>query len=75
MHQVFRDPISGLTHLAGAVFAIVALCILSVQAALHGNAWHMVSFAIFGATMLLMFTSSAVYHLVHASEEVIRWLW
>ena len=74
MHTVFRDPISGLTHLAGAIFAIVALCILSVQAALHGNVWHMVSFVIFGATMFLMFASSALYHLMHTSEEAIRWL-
>lgn len=74
MHTVFRDPVSGLTHLAGAIFAIVALCILSVQAALYGNVWHMVSFVIFGATMFLMFASSALYHLMHASEEAIRWL-
>lgn len=74
MHAVLRDPVSGLTHLAGAVFAIVALCILAVQAALHGNAWHMVSFIIFGTTMFLMFASSALYHMVHASDYAIQWL-
>ncbi len=74
MHQVFRDPISGLTHLAGAIFAVVALCILSVQAALHGSIWHSVSFAVFGACMLIMFVSSTVYHLVHGSQQMIAWL-
>ena len=74
MHSVFRDPISGLTHLAGAVFAIVALCVLVAQAALHGGVWHMVSFVIFGTTLLLMFSSSALYHLLHAPEHVILWL-
>lgn len=74
MHTILRDPVSSLTHLAGAVFSIAALCILAVQAALHGNTWHMVSFMIFGATMLLMFSCSTLYHAVHASPEKIQWL-
>lgn len=74
MHTVFRDPISGLTHLVGAILSIIALCILVAQAAIYGDIWHMVSFTIFGATLLLMFASSALYHLVHASEPVLLWL-
>ncbi|AHK16669.1 PAQR family membrane homeostasis protein TrhA [Thalassolituus oleivorans] len=74
MHSVFRDPISGLTHLIGALFAIVALCILVVQAATYGGVWHMVSFSIFGATLFLMFASSALYHLLHAPDHIIVWL-
>lgn len=74
MHTYFRDPVSGLTHLAGAILSIVALCVLTAQATLNGNALTMVSFMIFGTTMLLMFTSSAVYHLVHASPSTIQWL-
>ena len=74
MHSVFREPINGLTHLGGAVFSIVALCILSAQAAFHGGVMHMVAFMIFGSTMLLLFLSSAIYHLLHAPEHVIFWL-
>ena len=74
MHTIFRDPVSGLTHLAGAIFSIVALCILAAQAAVYGNSLHMVSFMIFGSTMLLMFASSALYHLIHASNNTIMWL-
>ena len=74
MHSIFRDPISGLSHFIGAVFAVVALCILSVRAALYGDEWHMLAYTIFGATLLLMFVSSTVYHLVHAPSTVILWL-
>lgn len=74
MHSIFRDPVSGLSHLAGAILSIVALCILSAQAAVYGGVWHMVSFMIFGSTLLLMFSCSTIYHLVHASDEVIKWL-
>lgn len=74
MHTIFRDPFSGLSHLVGALFAIVALCILAAKAAVQNNITYMVSFMIFGATMLLMFASSTVYHLVQASDETIKWL-
>lgn len=74
MHNILRDPISSLTHLAGAIFAIVALCILAVQATLYGSSLHMVSYMIFGGTMLLMFSCSTLYHSVFASEEKIKWL-
>lgn len=74
MHNVLRDPVSSISHMAGAVFAIVALCILAVQAAAHDSTWHMVSFMIFGATMLLMFSCSALYHSIHASADKIKWL-
>ena len=74
MHNVFRDPISSLTHLFGALLSIVALCILAVQAALYGSVWHMLSFMIFGSTLFLMFSCSTLYHSIHASEEKIQWL-
>jgi hemolysin III len=74
MLNIFREPVSGLTHLAGALLAIVALCILTVRAALYGDIWHMVSFTIFGVTMFLMFASSSLYHLTHGSEDLLRWL-
>ncbi len=34
----------------------------------------MVSFSIFGATLFLMFASSALYHLLHAPDHIIVWL-
>ena len=68
----FRDPISGLTHLLGAVLSVVALgCLLWVSIT-QGNAWHIVSFAIFGASLILLYSSSAIYHIVQASARVIQ---
>ena len=67
--RLFREPVAGFTHLVGAVFAIVALCILSTQATLHSTVWQQLSLPLFGVTMLLMFASSALYHLVHGSEQ------
>jgi hemolysin III len=65
----FRDPFSGFSHLAGAVIGLIASAILIFKASLYGDAWQIVSFAIFGLCMILMFGSSAVYHLAQGSDE------
>lgn len=31
---------------------------------MHGNAWHIVSFSIFGASLLILYTASTIYHSV-----------
>jgi hemolysin III len=67
----FRDPFSGFSHLFGAVVGLIVLCILVVQASLHGDVWQITSFSIFGASMIMMFGSSAIYHLAQGSDEKI----
>lgn len=52
-----------LTHGAGAVFGVAALSILVVRAALYGNIWHIVSMSIYGATLVILYMSSTLYHM------------
>lgn len=51
-----------ITHIIGAVFAIAAIPILVVTAVKHQSPWAVVSGAIYGAALLIMFTVSSVYH-------------
>jgi hemolysin III len=64
-----KDPISGLTHLAGALLSVVALVLLIYFAVHYGTAWHVVAFAIFGASLILLYTASSLYHLLLLSER------
>lgn len=58
-----RDEIANaITHGIGALLAIAALVILIVFAAMKGTAWHIVGFTVFGATMVLLYLSSTLYH-------------
>jgi hemolysin III len=50
------------THGAGAILSGAALAILVVLAAQLGDAWHVVSTAIYGTTLVLLYTASTVYH-------------
>lgn len=53
---------NSITHGVGVLLSIAALVILIVLAAIYGNAWHVVSFTLFGVTMLLLYTSSTLLH-------------
>ena len=54
---------NSITHGIGIILSITAaLVILIAFATLYGNAWHIVSFTIFGTTMLLLYTSSTLLH-------------
>lgn len=55
------------THGVGIVFAIAGLAILTAFAALKGTAWHIVSCSVYGATLVLAYTASTVYHAIPAS--------
>jgi len=66
----FKDPVSGLTHLAGALLSIIGLVVLLRYAERYATVKHVVSFAIFGATLILLYSASAVYHLLNISEKI-----
>ncbi|HQY05181.1 MAG TPA: hemolysin III family protein [Lacunisphaera sp.] len=53
---------NSLTHGLGAVLSVAGLVLLVVFAARHGDAWHVVSTAIFGTTLVLLYTASTLYH-------------
>lgn len=50
------------SHIVGAIFAIVALVLCVVVAAVNNNVWGVVGGSIFGSTMILVYTVSSVYH-------------
>ena len=61
--QTKREEIANaITHGIGALMAIAALVILTIFSILKGTAWHVVSFSIFGATLVTLYTASTLYH-------------
>lgn len=53
---------NAVTHGIGAIFSIVGFVFLIVFASLEGTAWHVVSFTIFGASMVILYLSSTLVH-------------
>lgn len=70
IYSLPEEVAHGVTHGVGALAAIAGLAVLTAQAALHGNAWHMVSVSIFGAALVLMYTASTLFHSIpHARAK------
>lgn len=57
-----EEMANSITHGIGALLSISALVILIVYSSLYGNAWHVVSFSIFGGTMFILYMSSTLLH-------------
>lgn len=53
---------NSITHGIGVAFGIAALVILVVFAAQRGDVWGVVSFSIFGTTLILLYMASTLYH-------------
>ena len=68
-----KDPVSGFSHLFGAVLSIVGLVLLIVFASKFGEgAWDIVSFTIFGTGLILLYTFSSLYHLLNVGDTATR---
>ena len=50
----------------GLLLSIAGLAALVTPVALHGNAWQVVSFSIYGATLILLYAASTLYHAVRS---------
>ena len=50
------------THIVGGAMGIAVLTLCVIRAALHGNVYGVVSSAIYGTAMVVMYTISSVYH-------------
>jgi hemolysin III len=51
-----------ITHGIGIVLSIAGLVVLVAFASLYGDAWHITSSSIYGATLILLYTASTLYH-------------
>ncbi len=65
-----KDPLSGYSHLVGILLSITGLVLLVYYASVHGSVWHVVSFSIFGASLILLYTASTLYHLLLVPPKV-----
>jgi len=67
---------NSLTHGVGAVLAAAGLATIVTVAALEAGAMAVVSSAVFGATLVLMYLASTLYHAVAAprAKQVLRTL-
>jgi hemolysin III len=67
----YGERMNAWTHLVGAVLAAVGAIWLLVLASLQGDPWKVVSVAIYGVTLMLLYSVSTVYHSTRGRAKVI----
>lgn len=63
-----REPVSGLTHLGGAIAAFIGQIVLLVLAS--SGLEKLISTLVYGLSLVGLFSASAAYHLVNAGPKV-----
>ncbi|MBD3109777.1 hemolysin III family protein [Bacillus sp. AGMB 02131] len=57
-----EEVVNAITHGIGVLLSITALVFLVINAVQNGSAWHVVTFTIYGVSMLLLYLSSTLVH-------------
>jgi hemolysin III len=65
---------NAITHGVGAIFGIVALVLMVVAAVDQANTWAVVAVSIYGATLIILFLASTLYHAIphHRTRQVFK---
>ena len=61
-YTLSEELMSAISHGVGALLGIVALVLCVIKSAISGNSIAVVSSAIYGATLILLYTMSTLYH-------------
>ena len=59
------------THLIGTVLSLFGAGVLVALAAVTGDPWRVVSVSIFGATLVLLYSASTLYHSLRGRAKII----
>ena len=61
-YSPIEEKINITSHATGFILSIVAFVLLVLRASLHGDVWQIVSFSIFGASLIILYGASTLYH-------------
>lgn len=64
-----RDPVSAISHLVGFILAVIGTIFLVIQGHRSGGGLYASAFAVFGATMMLLYLASTLYHWLNLNDD------
>ena len=65
---------NSVTHGVGVALAVAGLAVLVVLAAIYGDVWRVVSFTIYGSSLIILYSASTLYHSIQhpRAKRVLR---
>lgn len=70
MNKFFREPVNSLTHWVGAALALAGLVALLIVG--WSTPAKVLSLAVYGVSLIAMFSASATYHMVQVKDRVLE---
>ena len=64
VYTLSEELINSISHGIGTGLSVTALVLCVVQAAINGNAWGVVSSCIYGASLVMLYCMSTLYHAI-----------
>lgn len=61
-YSSLEEKINISSHALGFILSIVAIVLLITKASIYGTVWHIVSFSVFGFSLLVLYAASTIYH-------------
>lgn len=72
MIDILDEPANSLTHLFGTLFSIVAFLVLFTFALFNGTLFDVLTFSVFGISLIFAYLVSTLYHSVSASRVKLK---
>lgn len=72
MVKKLREPVNSLTHWGGAILGVIGLVALLVVG--WDTPAKIISLAVYGFSLIAMFSASATYHMIRAKDTILLWL-
>ena len=69
-YSPIEEKINVISHAVGFFLSLIALGFLVVRASISGNVLHVVSFTIFGVSLMVLYAASSLYH--NAKQPEVR---
>lgn len=63
-YSLGEEIFNSVTHGVGSLLSIAGTAVLIVLAALYSDAWGVVSSAVYGASLIILYTMSTLYHAI-----------
>jgi len=75
LNKYIREPVNSLTHLGGAALAVIGLILLIRKGITAGiSTGQMVSLVAFGISMIALYATSGIYHLIQMGKKAILFM-
>ncbi|HXG92999.1 MAG TPA: hemolysin III family protein [Blastocatellia bacterium] len=59
---IIEELINSITHGVGLALSVIGFIVLVTLSILHGTAWQIAGCAVFGLTLIFLYTASTLYH-------------